>query len=264
MTETTTTTPPDAAIGSDLPLDPPDILLNLIVAFLAPMFLSVCGSNINYARMAAIESVNAYRARNHADLIAIAQIIAFGLAAMASLSQSMADDIALSMALRLRGNANALNRAAEQNRRVLNESRIADQAETAAEPVAMTALADDDLNDVEQAAGIVSAQQSATHAQTGLQTEKQTRTLAPAVTPASIAAARMTAEKRHQAMWAIAMVKEAQEITASIPSLPPAERRAASIRAGALSCTANELLTGASSPPPIHRGQDAIGRPTTI
>jgi hypothetical protein len=47
--------------------------------------------------MAAIGTVNAYRARNHADLIAIAQIIAFGPAALGSLSLSMADDISLSM-----------------------------------------------------------------------------------------------------------------------------------------------------------------------
>jgi hypothetical protein len=51
-------------------------------------------------------------------------------------------------------------------------------------------------------------------------------------------------------MWAIAMVKEASEITAGILHLPPAERPAATIRAAALSSAANELLTGVSPPRP--------------
>ena len=62
----------------------------------------------------------------------------------------------------------------------------------------------------------------------------------------------MTAEKRHRQMWAIAMVKEASEITASMVHLPPAERQAASARVAVLSSTANELLTGVRPPtPPI-------------
>jgi hypothetical protein len=86
------------------------------------------------------------------------------------------------------------------------------------------------------------AQELAIDAQASLDAERQARTQAPALTPP--ATAKRTAEKRHQAQWAIAMVKEAQEISASIPGLPHVERRAALIRAGALSNAANELLTG--------------------
>jgi hypothetical protein len=50
-------------------------------------------------------------------------------------------------------------------------------------------------------------------------------------------------------MWAIAMVSEASEITASIPTLPPAEQKLATMRAAALSTTANHLLYGAPMPP---------------
>ncbi|MEA2730240.1 MAG: hypothetical protein QOF70_4715 [Acetobacteraceae bacterium] len=121
MTETTTTPaePPREAPGSDIPIHPGDFLMGLIVALLAPMFLGVTAGDINLARMAAFETVSDYRTQSHADLVAIAQIIAFGLAALGSLSLSMADDISVSMALRLRGNANALNRSAEQNRRAI-------------------------------------------------------------------------------------------------------------------------------------------------
>ena len=52
------------------------------------------------------------------------------------------------------------------------------------------------------------------------------------------------------------MANEASEITAAIPNLPPAERATASFRAAALSSTANELLMGTGSPPPIPPGRD--------
>jgi hypothetical protein len=100
----------------------------VIAAFLAPMFLGITSGDVALARLAAVEAVNAYRARDHADLIAIAQIIAYGLAALGSLSLSMEADRSVSMTLRLRGNANALNRSAEQNRRVTRDRRPASHA----------------------------------------------------------------------------------------------------------------------------------------
>jgi hypothetical protein len=96
-----------------------DVFINLIVAFLAPMFLSVAGGDINFARAAAIETINAFRVRSNADLLSVAQIIAFGLAALGSLSLSMADDLSTSMVIRLRANAVSANRASEQCRRAL-------------------------------------------------------------------------------------------------------------------------------------------------
>jgi hypothetical protein len=110
MTETNT----DQA---EPPINPSDILQSLLVTLLAPMFFALCAGDIAIARMAALETINGYRARSHVDLILIAQIIGFGLAALGSLSLSMADDISVSLTLRLRGNANACNRSAEQNRR---------------------------------------------------------------------------------------------------------------------------------------------------
>jgi hypothetical protein len=120
MTQTTTTdteAAPDAGTGRDIPIHPTDILIALIVACLAPMFLGASGGDVGFARMAAMETLNAYRARNQADLLAVAQIVGFGLAVLGSLSLSMAEDISLTMTLRLRGNANALHRSAEQLRR---------------------------------------------------------------------------------------------------------------------------------------------------
>src|SRR5487761_2298798 len=122
MSETNTTFP-----------RPSEIFLDMIIAFVAPMFLSATGGDIVCARMAAIETINAYRAETQADLIAIAQIIAFGLAALSSLSRSMAEDLPLPLVLRLRANATACNRAAEQHRRARNPATPVPQ--TAAAPV---------------------------------------------------------------------------------------------------------------------------------
>jgi hypothetical protein len=240
-------------VEAEIPLHPSDILMSLIVALLAPMFLCVSAGDIGMARMAAIETVNAYRARNYADLVAVAQIIAFGLAALGSLSLSMDDDISLSMTLRLRGNANALNRSAEQNRRALRESRHDGATTTPTPAMPIPSIMDEDRNEFESFLTPEAEQQLASEAQARLQDPRD------AIDQASIPllrpnAAPTDAEKRNQAMWAIAMVKESGEIAASIPNLPPSERRAATIRAAALSGCANELLYG----PPQQLNPNAL------
>jgi hypothetical protein len=248
-----TQTKPPTGIGTP-PNHPAGILMNLIAALLAPMFLCVTAGDINLARLAAIETIHTYQARNHADLIAVAQIIACGLAVLASLSQSMEDEISLSMTLRLRGNAVALNRSAEQNRRSLKQPLRDDPTpyhpELPPEPEPEFAA---DPTSAESLLSAAAAQQLAAEADARLTGPVQTaRTPVPA--PAQIATQatdHQATEKRHQQMWAIALVNEASEITASIPSLPPAERSTASLRAGLLSSTANELLTGMRPPPPI-------------
>src|SRR3954469_25543720 len=50
---------------------------------------------------------------------------AFDLATLCSLSQSMAEDIAIPLALRLRNNANSMDRAAERNRQTLETEQRA-------------------------------------------------------------------------------------------------------------------------------------------
>jgi hypothetical protein len=259
MTQTTTSTkpPPEAVTAPNIRLRPFDLLMNLIAALLAPMFLCVTGGDVTLARMAALETVNAYRARDLSDLIAIAQIIAYGLASLSSLSQSMEDDIPLSMTLRLRGNANALNRSAEQNRRAIRDNRGDDPAPRRAlapeAPEIPTVIAEDDSQT--PADGLMDdkvAKMLADEASARLlRRAEQPVDRAPAPVPAPPAApatAHPVSEKRNQEMWAIVMAKESSEIAASIPGLPPTERNAATIRAGMLSSTANQLLMGARAP----------------
>jgi hypothetical protein len=228
-----------------------DILLHVIASILAPIFLGVTGGDVGLARVAAIETVNVYRAHNCADLIAVAQIVAYGLAALSSLSLSLDDELSLSMILRLRGNANALNRSAEQNRRAIRINAQPQDADVMVqpEPAAMPETYDDApeaepfLN--EAAAELLAAESR--NRLPGPQPKAAAEPVARAATAVAATAPDAT-EKRHREMWAIAMVKEASEITAGIPGMPPAERGAATIRAGMLASTANQLLTGGDVP----------------
>jgi hypothetical protein len=269
MTNFTTTTPIKPATEAvHIPVDPRDILMSLVVALLAPMFLAVSGGNINYARMAAIETVNGYRIRNSADLLSVAQIIAFGFAALGSLSLAMADNLSLSMTLRLRANANACHRSAEQNRRTLSANprdtataAITRAAPPGEPPVELPADPDEDLYEAEVIASVAAAQKLAAETQTRIQTE--TSPAARPLTPAQTAASPLTAEQQRQAIWASAAAFVAAEFTADLPNLPPAERKVATMRAAALSSCANHLLSGAVEPRLRPGDLNAMTRPKT-
>jgi hypothetical protein len=272
---------------------PADVLIHLIITCLTPMFLAVAGGDPRIARMAATEALHAYGTKNLADLIAIAQIIAFGLAVLDSLGRSMADAVPDRLVLRLRGNATGLNRAAEQYRRTLHNAQpkeaapfwlaadfdaeaerrredaiIADVARATqrlAEVTAASAAAPAAAAPAPQpAARAASATEPATaHPAPATEPAAAPAAAAPAPQPALAAAAAPTApatetEFRRRA-WASAMTDVAREYTAELPHLPPAERRAASMRAAALSGVAHQLLSGEPLPPSIlDTGRQAL------
>jgi hypothetical protein len=241
---TTQTESRQQAQGPDLALHPADILLNLIAAILAPMFLTATNGDINIARIAAIETIRTYSPRNNADLIAIAQIVACGLAALGSLSLSMADDISLSMTIRLRGNANALMRSAETHRRALGTTETAPPTDPGPDPYEAEVI--DSL-----------AQTAQRVAET--QTRPQTPTPSPEPTPTPTPPT--STQQANQAIWAAAMTQVASEFAADLPHLPQAERKMATLRAAALSSCANNLLSGAI-PPTLKPGAlNALIRP---
>jgi len=253
MSETTT-----RRHATSNPPHPSGLLMTLVVALLAPIFLGVTAGDVSLARMAAVETINAYRARNHADLIAVVQIIAFGLAAIGSLSLSMADDLSIETTLRLRSNANALNRSAEQNRRVVRESVVNDLMQhhtaMAQEPAPSATCADDDPAPRPDVFLSPAAEQFlAAEAQARLREPEEN---IPTPSPA-------TSDKRHREMWAIALVKEAGDITAGLPNLPPAERAAATIRAAEMARTAHDLLYGEPTPQLDPAALAGLTRPGT-
>nr|WP_294501147.1 hypothetical protein [uncultured Rhodopila sp.] len=212
------------------------ILLSLIVALLAPLFIEAAGADIALARAAARETIAAYRAQNHASLIIVGRIIAFGLAALGSLSLSMADELTIAMIIRLRSNANALNRSAERCERMLQEARAAGMAP---EPGG-------GFDEVEVRAAVAAAQRRAAEA-----------VRPPPARPEPPPAARAPASQAEPAqydpypgMWADAMTTVAAEELAAVAHLPPEQRRAATARAALLTEKANQLRDGRTAPHP--------------
>jgi hypothetical protein len=275
MTETTTATEPTQESNEDpIPVHPTDILIALIATFLIPMFLGSSTGDVAMARRAAIETVNAYRVRDQADLVAVAQIIAFGLAALGSLSLSMLDDLTLSMTLRLRGNANACNRSAELNRRARTLT-VASPARHVEPPIAPKPQAPirEPLDEATLRADLAAVRQEVAAVQARIVEQENVAAEAPATAAPPIAtskasphitanripanqatpgriAAPITPDQQSKAMWAAAMADVAAEYTAEVATLPPGERWEASMRAKALTQTAKTLLSEANRPPP--------------
>jgi hypothetical protein len=280
MTETTTTTASVQETNEDaIPVHPTDILIALIATFLIPMFLGSSTGDVAIARRAALETVNAYRVRDQADLLAVAQIIAFGLAALGSLSLSMLDDLTLSMTLRLRGNANACNRSAELNRRARAQT-VVSPVRHVARPIAPRPQAPvaqpirEPLDEATLRADLAAVRQEVAAVQARIVEQEAITAAAPAttampivtgnaspditanqsasveITPGQITRGRITPDQQSKAIWAAAMADVAAEYTAEVATLPPGERWEASMRAKALTQTAKTLLSEANRPPP--------------
>lgn len=233
---------PDMAADPGFPIHPSAMLLELVIALLAPLFLGVSAGNVEVARLAALETVNAYRARNQIDLLAVAQVFAFGLATLSSLTLSMAGDLSLSMILRLRGSANALSRSAEKH-------RCARQRPDHQSPCQQPAV-EDHGQPLDQP--VASAAVPPAHATTGAAGASVPDALPPASTahhpvPATTP---MTARPGHQPALAAGVTRSSHDCPIGLPHLQPAPRREASLRAAALSSTANGLLSGTAGASP--------------
>ena len=97
-------------------------LLDYLLAVLASVMAAGLG-DAGLARRAAVQAIEAFQPRGTHELIATGQILSFALAALDTLRLSAPPDLSLSMKLRLRGNANGLNRAARDNTRILDNIR---------------------------------------------------------------------------------------------------------------------------------------------
>jgi hypothetical protein len=189
-----------------------DHLMPFLLAVLTP-FLTAAGiRDPDLARQAATETIQAYKATTHDQLVTTAQIIAFAFASLENLRLSAPENLSLSMKLKLRGNANALNRASQKAAAALEIQRRT--------PIETPATL--------QTAKIV--------VQQGAQTA--TPTTATPTKP----------NNQTDRAWATAMTEVAAEITAELPNLPPAQRRTHLAHIGALSETAR-LLSSGNAPP---------------
>jgi hypothetical protein len=114
--------PPPQAQAMSHPATITAAVFEKILAFLAPLFL-IAASDLDAAREAARAILASYGARTDRELRFAALSIAFGFGALEALSRASDPALGLNQVLRLRGNANALNRAAQQNESRLEKLR---------------------------------------------------------------------------------------------------------------------------------------------
>jgi hypothetical protein len=240
------TSSPGPTSGPPLPLYPAEALVTLIITLMTPMFLSAAGGDIAFARLAATETLESYRADTHADIITVAKIIAFGLATVSSLCLSMADDIPITQILRLRSNANACDRSEHRNRLALTADSSVRHAALSLEPEPdFDALAAATMAMRKRAAGDL----------------ENTAQVAPEPPVPEPAVAVSDTEKQYQAIWAASAAAIAAETAASLPSLPLHERQSAEIWIDALNEAAKSYTQGDVTPRPRPSELAAFMRP---
>ena len=103
-----------------------DFLLAVLTAVMAPAL-----NNVALARRAAQQAIEAYQPQGTYELIATGQILSFAMAALEALRLAASQDLSPSIQLKLRGNANGLNRAARDTTRILDKIRQTAAAQAA-------------------------------------------------------------------------------------------------------------------------------------
>jgi hypothetical protein len=262
--------------------DNPSVLIrNALVTLLIPLFLESTGNNPQYARLAAQELLTSCGARSPMEWLFTALSFAFGTAALVAITQPIPEDVSPSLALRIRANANALNRSAERCRVVVEQSvarprprQLDPQEEEAllaetARVVAMTSgrTAPQPAPNPPQAkpapasiaarsvtAQPIIAQPTAPQRTAPQRTPAAARPAGPAsmmqppVPPMLALPSRAVSpaeDAAYKAAWASAMADVAQEMSAELDSLPPDQRYEATLKIRSLTETAQELHDGA-------------------
>jgi hypothetical protein len=99
-------------------------VLDHVLAFVVPFFLTGAGADPDSARRAVADLLESYGPATDQDLLLAAEIVAFSLPTLDNLGRSVADPaMSITTRLRLRSNANALSRAAERNRQNLRRAK---------------------------------------------------------------------------------------------------------------------------------------------
>ena len=94
-------------------------VLETIIGFLLPFFLTAAGGNVDTARAAIRQLIDAYGAATATELDLAGRIVGFSIAALDNLRLSMGADLPVTKVLRYRSNAVTLGRASDQARKAL-------------------------------------------------------------------------------------------------------------------------------------------------
>jgi hypothetical protein len=234
------------------PASPDANLANLILALLTPMFLWATAGDIRLAHNAAAQTLNEYRIANRLSLFTVAKIIAFDIATLSSLSLSMYEDVSMLLALRLRGNANSLDRSAERNRRLWElEQASRTGAGTETEDSVEAAIAEaqrmvQEANDRIHAA----ARATETTQPSAEPAAEQAAVAARAPAPASPSAPAVRTPAEHQpAEWPAAITEVAEAFAAGLDHIPPGQQWQEMSRIMAMTAAAADIAPGGAPAP---------------
>ena len=241
---------------ADVP--PADVLMQFILGLLTPFLMTGSITDPALARRAAAQAIAAHQAGGPDQPLMLAQIVAFALASLDTLRLSLPPELSLSMKLKLRGNAGALNRASQQAAAALQSRRqatmpppeVGPPAELAppevaspgepdpAETLAALKAARAELQDRAQAADLPAAAPAAAPATAPAAADL------PSATPAPAPIATPAADRE----WASAMTDVAADYAAELDAMPPEQRGAHLARIGALTKVATLLGRGQAPP----------------
>ena len=221
---------PDIALSRPSDQLLPDQLLQVVVAFLAPLL--TIGS-VDDARLAARQAIAACTAAGQHSLVSIAQIVGLAMASLDNLRLAAAPDLSLPMKLKLRGNANALSRTS-QNAAAIPNNRgrpAPTEAKPASDPPPQASEPDPD--EAQRQARVIATLRD-THAQV-----RQAQAAEPAEQPTE-----PLTQRQCDLSWASAMTEVANESSAGLAALPPEQRRIELMRINALTKIAGDLTRG--------------------
>jgi hypothetical protein len=209
----------------------PSPLMEVILSFLTPLLLAGGITDTDLARRAAREAIATHHTGG--SLLNVAEAIAFAMASLDSLRLSVAHDLSVTMQLRLRGNANALNRSrhraipARPSPRRRPDDAV---AESEASP----------LSEASEPTAACPRAEAHAHGVSGVPTAASAWTRSPKPQPPET-------DRRREHAWANAMTDIAAECSRNLASLSPTQRRAETIRIAALNATACQLNGGQAS-----------------
>jgi hypothetical protein len=247
--------PPNMTEAGEFTAHPSDLLIDLIAALLTPMFLGSSRGDPRLARLAALETVHAYRIVSQADLLNVLQMIALGLASAQAACLSLTPDLPIAQVMRLFGHADRLNRSGMARSRFREQERLSLGGQ-ASRPVPVKATSRADTSK-EPPRPTTKPEATAPKAP-DLATPKPA-TAPITATPAPDRAAQPAAEP-----WAaLAHLMELQQSAQVFDPIaqPSQARQAATLRARALNGIAHDLLADAPmSAAPFRLSADPLQR----
>jgi hypothetical protein len=230
-------------------------LMQVILGVLTPLMLAGGITDPGLARRAAQEAIAAC---NPGPLIAIAQVVAFALAALDSLSLSAPSDTSITMKLRLRGNANALSRSSHRASATPPAQPTRPQANP---PPVRTGTPDPpSIPGAENSSSSPRDHQDRNRPDRDRPDRNRPERNSPEQnspernrpdrdSPDRNSPDRQREDRQRELTWANAMTDVAAECSRNLARLAPKQRRAELIRIAALRATAGQLTRGGSSDP---------------